>query len=71
MITRNEKDAISKVMKRVVGKAVPDAEILVVDSNYDCTAEVAEELGAKVMTISARHLNRHGPGMRIPPAAKL
>jgi glycosyltransferase involved in cell wall biosynthesis len=48
MITCNEKDAISKVIGDI-RHAVPDAEILVVDSSSDCTAEVAEELGAKVI----------------------
>jgi glycosyltransferase involved in cell wall biosynthesis len=48
MITRNEAGAISKVIGDV-RQAVPDAEILVVDSSSDRTAEVARELGARVI----------------------
>jgi glycosyltransferase involved in cell wall biosynthesis len=48
MITRNEMGAISKVIGDI-RQAVPGAEILVVDSSSDRTAEVAEELGARVI----------------------
>ena len=64
MITRNEKDAISKVIGDI-RHAVPDAEILVVDSSSDCTAEVAEELGAKVIKqFPPRLRTGHGPAPR-------
>ncbi len=48
MITRNEEQAIAKVILDI-RRAVPDAEILVVDSSSDRTAEVAEALGARVI----------------------
>lgn len=48
MITRNEEKAIAKVMGDV-RRHVPDAEVLVVDSSSDRTAEVAAELGARVI----------------------
>jgi glycosyltransferase involved in cell wall biosynthesis len=48
MITRNEEKAIAKVVTDIKG-AVPDADILVVDSSTDRTAEVAAALGARVI----------------------
>jgi glycosyltransferase involved in cell wall biosynthesis len=48
MIARNEVGAISKVIGDI-RRAVPEAEVLVVDSSTDRTAEVAEELGARVI----------------------
>jgi glycosyltransferase involved in cell wall biosynthesis len=48
MITRNEEKAIGKVIGDI-RRAVPEAEILVVDSSSDRTAAVAEELGARVV----------------------
>ncbi len=48
MITLNEERAVEKVV-RSVQAAVPDAEVLVVDSSTDATAEIAESLGAKVI----------------------
>lgn len=48
MITRNEEKAIGKVIGDI-RRAVPEAEILVVDSSNDRTAEIAEELGARVV----------------------
>ena len=48
MITRNEEKAIAKVLGDI-RRAVPDAEVLVVDSSSDRTAEVAAELGARVI----------------------
>ena len=48
MITRNEEKAIVKVITDIK-LAVPDAEILVVDSSTDHTAEIAESLGARVI----------------------
>jgi glycosyltransferase involved in cell wall biosynthesis len=47
-ITRNEEKAIDKVIADI-RRVVPDAEILVVDSSTDRTAEIATELGAKVI----------------------
>jgi glycosyltransferase involved in cell wall biosynthesis len=48
MITRNEEKAIGKVLLDV-HRAAPDAEVLVVDSSTDATAEIAERLGARVI----------------------
>ena len=48
MITRNEEKAIGKVIGDI-RQVVPEAEILVVDSSSDRTAEIAEELGARVI----------------------
>jgi glycosyltransferase involved in cell wall biosynthesis len=48
MITRNEEKAIAKVINDIK-QVVPQAEILVVDSSSDRTAEIAEELGARVI----------------------
>jgi glycosyltransferase involved in cell wall biosynthesis len=48
MITRNEEKAIGTVLLDV-HRAVPDAEVLVVDSSTDATAEIAERLGARVI----------------------
>jgi glycosyltransferase involved in cell wall biosynthesis len=48
MITRNEEKAIGKVIADI-RRVVPDADILVVDSSTDRTAEIAGELGARVI----------------------
>ena len=48
MITRNEEKAIAKVIGDI-RRAVPDAEVLVVDSSSDRTAEIAEAMGARVI----------------------
>jgi glycosyltransferase involved in cell wall biosynthesis len=48
MITRNEEKAIAKVLGDI-RRAVPDAEVLVVDSSSDRTAEIAEAMGARVI----------------------
>ncbi len=48
LITRNEMAAVSKVLGDI-RQAVPEAEILVVDSSTDRTAEIARELGARVI----------------------
>lgn len=48
MITLNEERAVEKVV-RSVQAVVPDAEVLVVDSSTDATAEIAESLGARVI----------------------
>jgi glycosyltransferase involved in cell wall biosynthesis len=48
MITRNEEQAIGKVIVDIK-RVVPEAEILVVDSSSDRTAEIAQELGARVI----------------------
>jgi glycosyltransferase involved in cell wall biosynthesis len=48
MITRNEERAVAKVIGDV-RKAVPGAEIVVVDSSSDNTAQIAESLGARVI----------------------
>jgi glycosyltransferase involved in cell wall biosynthesis len=48
MITRNEEKAIAKVLADV-RRAVPDAEVLVVDSSTDRTAEIARDMGARVI----------------------
>ena len=48
MITRNEEKAIARVVTDI-RHAVPEAEILVVDSSTDRTADIAEALGARVI----------------------
>lgn len=48
MITRNEEGAVEKVIASI-RQAVPEAEILIVDSSNDRTAEIAERLGARVI----------------------
>jgi glycosyltransferase involved in cell wall biosynthesis len=48
MITRNEEKAVAKVIQSIRA-AVPAAEILIVDSSTDRTAEIAEGLGARVI----------------------
>ncbi|MGZ5432706.1 MAG: glycosyltransferase [Thermoanaerobaculia bacterium] len=48
MITMNEEGAVAKVIRDIRGVA-PDAEILLVDSSKDRTAEIAQELGCRVL----------------------
>lgn len=48
MITMNEEGAVAKVIRDIRG-VVPDAEILLVDSSKDRTAEIAQELGCRVI----------------------
>ena len=48
MITRNEEKAVGKVIGDIQ-RIVPGAEVLVVDSSSDSTAQVAEGLGARVI----------------------
>ncbi len=48
MITMNEEGAVAKVV-RDIRAVVPDAEILLVDSSKDRTAEIAQELGCRVI----------------------
>jgi len=48
MITRNEEKAVAKVIKDIQA-TVPGAEILIVDSSADRTAEIAQSLGARVI----------------------
>lgn len=48
MITMNEEGAVAKVVGDI-RDVVPDAEILLVDSSKDRTAEIAEELGCRVI----------------------
>ena len=47
-ITRNEEKAIDKVIADI-RRIVPEAEILVVDSSSDRTAEIAADTGARVI----------------------
>lgn len=48
MISMNEEKAVAAVIKDIKS-VVADAEILIVDSSSDKTAEIAESLGAKVI----------------------
>jgi glycosyltransferase involved in cell wall biosynthesis len=48
MITMNEEGAVAKVV-RDIRRVVPEAEILLVDSSKDRTAEIATELGCRVI----------------------
>ena len=47
MITLNEERAVAKVVGDI-RRVVPDAEIFLVDSSRDRTAEIAEQLGCRV-----------------------
>lgn len=48
MITMNEEGAVAIVIEQI-RKVAPDAEILIVDSSKDQTAEIAASLGARVI----------------------
>jgi glycosyltransferase involved in cell wall biosynthesis len=48
MITMNEEGAVAKVIQDIRA-VVPEAEILIVDSSHDKTAEIASANGAKVI----------------------
>src|SRR5689334_18438231 len=48
MITRNEEGAVGKVIRDITA-ALPNAELVLVDSSSDRSTEVAEELGARVV----------------------
>jgi glycosyltransferase involved in cell wall biosynthesis len=48
MITMNEESAVGPVIESIK-EAVPDAEVLIVDSSKDRTPEIAESMGAKVI----------------------
>lgn len=48
MITMNEEGAVAKVI-RDIQRVAPDAEVLLVDSSKDRTAEIAQGLGARVI----------------------
>lgn len=48
MITMNEEGAVAKVIHDI-RRVVPDAEILLVDSSKDSTAEIAQSLGCRVL----------------------
>ncbi len=48
MITKNEEQAVGKVIEEIQ-KVAPGAEILIVDSSADRTAEIAQGMGARVI----------------------
>lgn len=48
IITKNEERAVEKVVRNIKS-VVPDAEVLIVDSSSDRTAEIAEKNGARVI----------------------
>jgi glycosyltransferase involved in cell wall biosynthesis len=48
MITMNEEGAVAKVIQDI-RRVAPEAEVLLVDSSKDRTAEIAQELGARVI----------------------
>ncbi len=48
MITMNEEGAVAKVIQDI-RRVTPDAEVLLVDSSKDRTAEIAQELGCRVI----------------------
>jgi glycosyltransferase involved in cell wall biosynthesis len=48
MITLNEERAVAKVVHDI-RRVLPDAEIFLVDSSRDRTAEIAQELGCRVL----------------------
>lgn len=47
--TKNEEEAIAKVLCSIPEKIKKDSEIIVVDSSNDLTPKIAERLGAKVI----------------------
>lgn len=49
--TRNEEEAIAKVLCSIPKEIEKEAEIIVVDSSNDCTPIIAERLGAKVIRV--------------------
>jgi glycosyltransferase involved in cell wall biosynthesis len=60
MITRNEERAIGKVLKDI-RRAVPEAEVVIVDSSTDHTAQIARSYGVRVLRqLPARG---YGPAM--------
>jgi glycosyltransferase involved in cell wall biosynthesis len=48
MITMNEEGAVAKVIQDI-RRVAPDAEVLLVDSSKDRTAEIAQELGCRMI----------------------
>ena len=48
MITLNEEGAVAKVVSDI-RRVAPEAEIFLVDSSRDRTAEIAESLGCRVL----------------------
>ncbi len=48
MITLNEEGAVGNVVEEI-RRVVPDAEVLIVDSSGDRTAEIAQQLGCRVL----------------------
>jgi len=65
MITMNEEKAVGKVIKDI-HNAVPGAEIVIVDSSTDQTAEIATRSGAKVI----KQLPPQGYGMAMDIALR-
>ena len=53
MITMNEEGAVAKVIHDI-RRVAPDAEVLLVDSSKDRTAEIAQELGIKAEQVGLR-----------------
>ena len=66
MISRNEEAAVGRVIADIQG-AVPGAEIVLVDSSTDKTAEIAERAGARV--IRQVPPRGYGPAMQAADAA--
>jgi glycosyltransferase involved in cell wall biosynthesis len=66
MITKNEARAVGKVISDIKA-AVPKAEILIVDSSSDRTAEIAQSLGARVL----RQFPPRGYGSAIDTALRM
>jgi len=66
MITKNEARAVGKVIADIT-TVVPQAEILIVDSSSDRTAEIAQSLGARVL----RQFPPRGYGLAMDMALRM
>lgn len=66
MITKNEAQAVGKVIADIT-TVVPQADILIVDSSSDRTAEIAQSLGARVL----RQFPPRGYGLAMDMALRM
>jgi glycosyltransferase involved in cell wall biosynthesis len=65
MITKNEEKAVGKVIRDIL-KAIPGADVIIVDSSTDQTAEIAQKEGARVV----KQLPPQGYGMAMDIALR-
>ncbi len=64
--TRNEEEAIAKILCSIPKSIEKVSEIIVVDSSKDITSTIAERLGAKVL-----RLNKIGKGLAMKKAVEI